>query len=79
VGKKESSFTVGKNANWYSHSGNHYGESLKINLPYDPVATPWHMDKELNILPHRYLLSNVYCHIIYREGNKVFFLQSMNG
>ena len=29
VVKKESSYTVGKNVNWYSHYGEQYGGSLK--------------------------------------------------
>ena len=40
--KKEPSYTVGGNVNWYSHYGEQYGSSLKkkqlkIELPYDPV------------------------------------------
>ena len=40
--KRESSCTGGGNANWYSHCGEQYGDSLKkkqlgIKLPYDPV------------------------------------------
>ena len=37
--KKEPSYTVGGNVNWYSHYGEQYGGSLKklkIELPYDP-------------------------------------------
>ena len=36
--KKELSYTVGGNVNWYSHYGKHYEDSskkLKIHLPYD--------------------------------------------
>ena len=38
--KKETSYTVGGNVNWYSHYGEQYGGSLekvKIELPYDPA------------------------------------------
>ena len=38
--KKEPSYTVGGNVNWYSHCGERYGGSLKklkISLPYDPA------------------------------------------
>ena len=38
--KRESSYTVGRNANWYSHYGEQCGDSLKkleIELPYDPA------------------------------------------
>ena len=36
VEKREPSFTVGGNANWYDHYGEQYGVSLKkAELPYD--------------------------------------------
>ena len=38
--KRELSYTVGGNANWYSHYGEQCGDSLKkmeIELPYDPA------------------------------------------
>ena len=39
--KREPSYTVDGNANWYSHCGKQYGDSLKkkmeIKLPYDPA------------------------------------------
>ena len=40
--KKEPSYTVGGNVNWYSHYAEQYGSSLKkkklkIELPYDPA------------------------------------------
>ena len=40
--KKEPSYTVGGNVNWYSHHAEQYGSSLKkkklkIELPYDPA------------------------------------------
>ena len=38
--KREPSFTVGRNVNWYSHHGRQYEDSLKKKLgikpPYDP-------------------------------------------
>ena len=36
--KREHSYTVGGNANWYSHYGEQCGDSFKleIELPYDP-------------------------------------------
>ena len=41
--KRESSYTVGRNANWYSHYGEQYGDSLKkklkIELPYNPAIS----------------------------------------
>ena len=38
--KKESPFTAGGNADWYSHYGKQYGGSSRIELPYDP-ETPF--------------------------------------
>ena len=37
--KREPSYTVGGNANWYSHYAEQCGDSLKlqIELPYDPA------------------------------------------
>ena len=38
--KRESSYTAGGNANWYSHYGERCGDSLKkmeIELPYNPA------------------------------------------
>ena len=40
--KREPSYTVGGNANYYGHYGEQYGDSLEkleIELPYNP-ATP---------------------------------------
>ena len=39
VEKKEHSYTVSGNVNWYSHYVEHYGsffKKLKIQLPHDP-------------------------------------------
>ena len=38
--RREPTYTVGGNVNWYSHYGRQYGGSLKklkIELPYDPA------------------------------------------
>ena len=37
--KKESSYSVSGNVNWYSHYGEQYEgfKKLKIELPYDPA------------------------------------------
>ena len=43
VEKREPSYTVGENVNWYSHCGEQYGGSLKnlkIELPCDPTIPP---------------------------------------
>ena len=42
IEKREPSYTVGGNANWYSHYGEQYGDSLKklkIEPPYDPAIS----------------------------------------
>ena len=42
--KREPSYTVGGNVNWYSHYGEQYGEFLKkleTELPYDPAILLW--------------------------------------
>jgi len=52
VEKREPSYTVGGNVNWYNHYGKQYGRyfrRLNIELPYDP-AIPLlgiHLDKTL--------------------------------
>ena len=41
--RRQPSYTVGENVNWYSHCGEQYGGSLKklkIELPYDPTIPP---------------------------------------
>ena len=38
--KRETSCTVGRNVNWYSHCGKQYGDfsiKPKTDLPYDPA------------------------------------------
>ena len=42
--RREPSYTVGRNRNWYNHNEEQYGDSLKkkkkklkIDLPFDPV------------------------------------------
>jgi len=43
VERRQPSYTVGENVNWYSHCGEQYGGSLKklkIELPYDPTIPP---------------------------------------
>ena len=39
--KREPSYTVGRNENWYSYDGKHYGgfsKNLETELPYDPAV-----------------------------------------
>ena len=38
--RREPSYTVGGNVNWYGHNGEQYAgflKKLKIELPYDPA------------------------------------------
>ena len=39
--KRETSYTVGENANWYSHHGKLYvvSQKIKVELPYDPTIS----------------------------------------
>ena len=55
VGKWEPSCTVGRNANWCSHSRKQCGKKkLKIELPYDPaIALPGIYPKDTGMLMHR--------------------------
>ena len=50
--RREPSYTVGGNVNWYSHSEEQYGDSLKlkIELPYDPVIPLLGMYPEKNMI-----------------------------
>ena len=44
--KREPSYTVSGNVNWYDHYGKHYGDSLKklkIELPYYPAIPLKHI------------------------------------
>ena len=68
VDKREPSYTVGGDVNWYSRCGNtvwRFFKKLKIELPYDPVI-PFldiHLDKNLK----RYMHPNVQRNTIYHS------------
>ena len=52
--KREPSYTVGGNADQYSHYGEQCGDSLQIELPYDPESytyTPRKPELKGNIAP----------------------------
>ena len=54
VEKKEPSYAVGRNINWYNYYEEHYGGSLKelnIELPYDPAIPLFPTNLEKTILP----------------------------
>ena len=67
--KKEGSYTVGGNVNWYSHFGEWYGISqkkLKIELTYDSSIPLLGIYLEKTII-QRYLHPNVQNNIIYNS------------
>ena len=69
VAKREPSYTVGGNINWYSHYGEQYGSSLE-NLkkttiwPSNPTTghIPWETHNSKRVMFH-----NVYCSTIYNN------------
>ena len=65
--KKEPSYTVGVNVNWYSHYGEQYGGSLK-KLKRVTVSscnpTPGHISRE-NYNLKRYMYPNVHSSTIH--------------
>ena len=69
--KRELSYTIGGNANWYSHYGEQCGDSLKkleIELPYDPaISLLGTHTKETRIERHMY--SNVHHNTGYNHQN----------
>ena len=68
VEKREPSYTVGGNVNWYSHYGEQYGGSLKklkIELPYDP-AIPGYISREKHG-SKGYMCPNVHCSAVYNN------------
>ena len=69
--KREPSYTVGGNVNWYNHYGEQYGGSkkLKIELPYDP-AIPLlgiYPEKTKTLNSKRYMHPNVHSSTIYNS------------
>ena len=70
--KREPSYTVGGNINWYNHYGEQYGDSfkkkkkLKIELPCNP--TPRHISgKDENSNSKRYIHPNVHSSTMYNS------------
>ena len=68
VERRESSYAVGGNVNWYSHYGEQCGGSLKklkIKLPYDPTnPVPEHISREKHD-PKGYMHPSVHCSTVY--------------
>ena len=70
VERREPTYIVGGNLNWYSHYGQEYVSSLKklkIELPYDPVTpTPGHVSREKCGLKG-YMYPSVHCSTVYNS------------
>ena len=67
--KKEASYTIGGNVNWYSHFGEWYGVSpkkLKIELPYHSAIPLLGIYLKKTII-QRYLHPNFQSNIIYNS------------
>ena len=69
--KREPSYNVGGNVNWYSHYGEQCGNSLKlkIELLYDP-AIPLlgiYPKKLKTLVGKRYIQPSVHCSTIYNN------------
>ena len=66
--KREPSYTVGGNINWYSHYGELYGDSskkLKIELPCNAVIPLLGIYPEKTIIQKDTCTLKVYCRTIY--------------
>ena len=66
--KRESSYNVSGNVNWYSHSGEEYGGSLKnkkIELLYDPAILGHISEENLNSKRHLHLI--VHCNTMHNS------------
>ena len=73
VEKRESSFTVGGNINWY----NHYGEEYEVSLKTESRTTirssnpsPWHISRA-NHNSKRCMHSDVDCRALYNSQDTV--------
>ena len=67
--KREPSYTVGGNVNWYSHYGEKYVDSLKTKteLSYHPAIPLLGIYPEEKLGPQRYMHLNVHCSIVYNS------------
>ena len=70
--KREPSYTVGGNANWYNLYGEQYGVFFKktknrTNM-WSNNPSPGHIPKENHNLK-RYMHPNVHCNTIYKAGH----------
>ena len=82
VERREPSYIVGGNANWYSHYGEQYGGSiknkLKIELPYNPVnPTAGQISGEKHALKV-YMHPNIHCSTIYNSQSIEAILMSID-
>ena len=68
--KREPSYTVGGNANWYSYSGDLWRvlQKLEIELPYDPAIPVLGIHpEETRIQIKRHMYTNVRFRTIYNS------------
>ena len=73
VEKRESSFTVSRNINWYNHYGEEYEDSLKTEnrtAMRSSNPTPGHISGENHTLK-RCMHSDVDCNTLYNSQNTV--------
>ena len=67
--KREPSYTVGGNVNWYSHYGEQYGISLKTKhkTTYHPAVLLLHLDPDKTIIAKDNTHPSAYCSTIYNS------------
>ena len=68
--KREPSYTVGGNANYYSHYGEElwrFLEKLEIELPYDPVIPLLGMHTKETRIARDSVYPNVHCSTVYNN------------
>ena len=69
VERRESSYTVGANVNWYDHCGEQYGSSLKTKHRTTTCScspTPGHTPGEKHS-PKGYMHPSVHCSTVYNS------------
>ena len=67
--KREPSYAVGENVNWYSHYGKQYGDISEnsIELRYDPAIQLLGIYPDTTFLKKRYMLLYVHCSTIHNS------------
>jgi len=69
VGRREPSYTVGGNANWYSYYGEQYRVPLKkkMELPYDAAIPLLGLHPEEKHDLKGYMHPNIHCSTVYNS------------